>query len=231
MVSPAFAEGFGVAGPAFWLTGITPRNCGRQARVASSSWCQPGRAGAQNHQKVAEFRWSTPVAPTVCRPAQAARDRVLYDAWVAMTRYPIRSVVWAGAIVLALVVSGGAGARPRPGRRVARARRSRRHDRSRLLRTVDPSVVRYFTSGLATSQGVVTAQSDRHPSASQRLGCRRGLRRVRPHQCARRARCVADSGRSAGLPSRAIAPRTPQPHRHRAACRLRRGDRHRGAEN
>jgi serine protease Do len=76
-----------------------------------------------------------------------------------MTRFHIRWAVCAGALVLALwcpeaVAQGRAQAAASP------VLADLDGTIESLVRTVDPSVVQIFTSGLATSQGVVTAQSD-----------------------------------------------------------------------
>jgi len=87
------------------------------------------------------------------------RYRVLYDACVVMTRFHVRSAVCAGVIVLALWCPEA----------VAQARVQAAAPPSltdldgtieSLVRTVDPTVVQIFTSGLATSEGVVAVQSD-----------------------------------------------------------------------
>ena len=95
------------------------------------------------------------------------RDRVLYDAWVAMTRYRSAGtldrtlrcgVLCAGALVLALWCPAAAQTRPQTATPPVLTDLDGTIES--LVRTVDPSVVQIFTSGLATSEGVVTGQTD-----------------------------------------------------------------------
>jgi serine protease Do len=85
------------------------------------------------------------------------RDRVLYDAWVAMTRYHLG--VCAGALVLALCCPPAL-AQARPQTAAPPVLIDLDGTIESLVRTVDPSVVQIFTSGLATSEGVVVGQTD-----------------------------------------------------------------------
>jgi serine protease Do len=87
------------------------------------------------------------------------RDRVLYDAGIAMTRYRFRSAACAGAIVLSLWCPTAL-AQSRTQTATPPAITDLDGTIESLVRAVDPSVVQIFTSGLAAGEGVVAGQSD-----------------------------------------------------------------------